>query len=246
MKLITLGSSSAGNGYLLQSETETLIIEAGIRLSTVKKALDFNLRTVVGVIISHKHGDHAKYLEEYAKAGIMVLTSLDVLSSQKVLVASTLCKEIKAGKGYKVGGFKIVPFDVCHDVPCLGFLISHPESGNVLFLTDTFMCEYTFENINHFMIEANYADDILEDNITIGTVHPSMRFRLLQTHMELKTVKGIITANINAEVRNIVLIHLSSGNSQEDRFVREIQEMTGIPVFAAKKNQEINFNLNPY
>ncbi|MEB3374489.1 hypothetical protein SFC43_18645 [Bacteroides sp. CR5/BHMF/2] len=49
MKLIVLGSSSSGNCYILDNGTESLIIEAGIRFQEVKKALDFNLRKVVGV-----------------------------------------------------------------------------------------------------------------------------------------------------------------------------------------------------
>ena len=39
MKLNVLGSDSNGNCYILQTDTEALIIEAGVRMPDVKKAL---------------------------------------------------------------------------------------------------------------------------------------------------------------------------------------------------------------
>jgi len=56
MKIKVLGSSSRGNCYLLQANNgETLIIEAGISLKDIKKGLDFNLKGVVGCLITHEH-----------------------------------------------------------------------------------------------------------------------------------------------------------------------------------------------
>lgn len=246
MKLIVLGSSSTGNGYILQGEKQTLIIECGVRFATAKKALDFKTAGIVGALVSHIHGDHAKYIKDYAMAGIPVLSGLETFRAIPDLVASTMCKPVTAGKGYKLGDFKILPFDLNHDVPCLGYHVSHPEMGNLLFITDSFMCEYTFEHLNHILIEANYLDDILEKNIEAGSVYPGMRPRLMSTHMELETTKGILMANNLEEVRNIVLIHLSSGNSSEARFVKEVQRTSGKPVYVAKKGLVISFNNTPY
>ncbi|MDF2881696.1 MAG: putative phage-related hydrolase [Clostridiaceae bacterium] len=51
-----LASGSGGNSYLLQSsEGETLIIECGINIKEIKKALNFNMRNVVGCLITHEH-----------------------------------------------------------------------------------------------------------------------------------------------------------------------------------------------
>ena len=62
MKLRVLGSGSSGNCYVLENETEALIIEAGIPFMEVKKILNFNVRKIAGVVVSHSHGDHAKYI----------------------------------------------------------------------------------------------------------------------------------------------------------------------------------------
>ena len=56
MKLKCLGSSSAGNCYLLTSNSrETLILDCGIPIKEIKKGLDWNIRGIKGMIISHAH-----------------------------------------------------------------------------------------------------------------------------------------------------------------------------------------------
>ena len=67
MEIITLGSSSKGNGYVID---RTLVIEAGVPIKELKKTLNFNLSGIQAVLISHSHGDHSKYASEYLKAGI--------------------------------------------------------------------------------------------------------------------------------------------------------------------------------
>ena len=72
MKFRCLGSGSSGNCYILENNSEALIIEAGIPFMAVKKALDFNISKIAGVVVSHSHGDHAKHVGEYEKSGISV------------------------------------------------------------------------------------------------------------------------------------------------------------------------------
>lgn len=56
MKLTCLGSSSAGNCYLLQADNgETLILDCGIPIKEIKKGLNWHIRGIKGVIISHTH-----------------------------------------------------------------------------------------------------------------------------------------------------------------------------------------------
>jgi len=113
-------------------------------------------------------------------------------------------------------------------------------------MTDSFMTEYTFRDLNHIILEANYSDEILESNIMKGSIHPSMRPRLLRTHMELKTALDILRANDLTNVRNIVLCHLSAGNSNEEVFIQSVRETTGKPTYAADKGMIIDFSKEPY
>lgn len=242
MELKILGSSSKGNGYVLEAKNEALIIEAGCKLLEAKKAVGFDISKVVGCIVTHQHNDHAGYVQEYAKAGVVVLALNSVIESKKL---TRNYKAIEIGKGYMFGNFKVLPFSVMHDVPCVGYLIEHPECGKVLFVTDTYAMQYRFTGVNHWLIEANYADDILIENILEGRIPQAMRRRLLTSHMELNNTKEVLVSSDLSKTRNIVLIHLSDGNSDERRFIAECKAATGKCVTAANTGMVLNFDIIP-
>ena len=242
MKLHILGSSSKGNGYVLEAVNDALIIEAGVKLIEAKKAINFNISKVVGCVISHQHGDHAGYIQEYVDAGIMVLALPEVITSKKL---TRSYKAIEFGKGYIFGNFKVLPFELMHDVPCAGYLIEHPDSGKILFVTDTYACKYQFSGVAHMLIEANYADDILTNNILEGRVPQIMRKRLITSHMELESTKELLRSYDLEHIQNIVLIHLSDGNSDRNRFIKECKEVAGCKVVVADAGMSMNFDATP-
>lgn len=245
MRLNVLGSDSNGNCYILQTDKEALIIEAGVRFSEVKKALKWQLSKVVGAVITHEHNDHAEYVRDFVSNGITVLALPSVFRA-KGIDSLSFRKEIEPMHGYIVGSFRVFAMPVCHDVPCVGFIIEHEDMGRMLFVTDTMMLEYRVPGLNHILLEANYAEDILDAKIEAGSVPLSMKPRLIHSHMEIETTKGILRANDLSGVNEIVLIHLSNGNSDERRFVREVQETSGKPVYAAVAGLELNLSINPY
>jgi phosphoribosyl 1,2-cyclic phosphodiesterase len=242
MKLQVLSSSSYGNCYLFYNRSETLIVEAGVKFSEVQKALNYDLSTVVGCLVSHEHLDHMGRVEEFLQAAIPVYCSRGSVDrfNFKGLRRPEVCSHEKA---FCLGNFKVLPFEIEHDATePLGYLISHPETGKILFLTDTYYSEYTFKNLSHILVEANFADHILEENIASGRVEPFRKKRLLQSHMSLETCKDMLSANDLSQVINIVLLHLSSQNADPDYFKSEIEKHTGKIVNIATKGLTININ----
>ncbi len=238
MKLVTIGSSSAGNCYLLRGENETLVVECGIRPAAVKKALNFDFSAVVGAVVSHSHNDHSGYVRDFVKLGIPVLGLEHTLTAKNV-VFNHFAKIVVPEHGYKLGQFRIIPFELEHDVPCVGYHIAHPEMGNLIFVTDTCVMRYRFENLNHILIEANYDDEILDDNIRRGSMPGVMRPRLLKSHLELDSVKAILRAQDLTDVHNVVLLHLSGNNANARQSVAEITATMGVPVHVASTGFEL-------
>lgn len=245
MRMTCLGSGSSGNCYLFEAADGVLMLEAGVRFIEVKKSLKFKISGIVGCLVTHEHKDHSKSIKDVIGSGIRVLALDDVFQSQDIANRS-FCKSILPMHGYKVGGFKVFAFAVAHDVPCVGFVIEHEEMGKLLFVTDTMMLEYRVPSLNHIMLEANYADDILQYNIEHGIVPFAMRDRLLHSHMELETAKGIIRANDMADVNEVILIHLSGNNSDAGRFEREISEVSGKPTYTATAGMTFDLSKTPY
>ena len=249
MELKILGSGSAGNCYILDNGKEALVIEAGVSFNEVKKAVGFDISRIVGCLISHAHGDHACYYPGFVDNCIHVFTSVGTWDSlrNKEWGRNSYIIDVVSHEKYQKGNFTFMPFNIQHDaVEPLGFLINHPETGTILYATDTYYLEYIFEGLNNILIECNYRLDILEANVSAGSVPKTQRDRTLQSHMSFDTCKETLLANDLRAVNNIVLIHLSDGNSNAAEFRQSIAEATGKTVHVADKGMVLNFNKTPF
>lgn len=249
MKLKVLGSSSSGNCYLLESETECLIIECGVKFAEIKKALDFNVSKIVGVIASHSHKDHFGYARDYLKAGIPIKASQKTWGSPDIEVEIS-DKIMRCGYWYQFGGFNVTAFDCVHDVECYGFIIRHDKIGTLLFATDTEYIKYNFKGLklDHILIECNYSQKIIDSRVENEELHQGLRNRVLKSHMELETCKSFIKINQTPNLMNIVLLHLSDGNSNERLFQDEVKKIAGnqVNVVVADRGVEIVLDLIPF
>lgn len=243
MQLKVISTGSVGNCYVLENDHEALLIEVGVQVNRIKQALNFNLSKVKGALCSHSHGDHAKSINEVMRLGIDIYALKETFQQTGFSVKSHRQKEIKPFQEFKVGGFKIKGFDVKHDVPTLGFLINHEECGNTLFMTDTYYSPYTFRNLHNIIIEANYSHEVIRVKLS------EMEFlkdRVMQSHMSLDTCIEFLKKNDLSQVNNIVLIHLSDGNSDEVLFRREVTEATGKTVTVADNGLVMELNKTPF
>lgn len=245
MKLKIINSGSVGNCYILENDSCALVIECGVNFKDIKQALDFNLQKVAGVLITHEHGDHCKALKDVLAAGLNVHASAGTIKamgrhSHRFLSMRKMSK-------INIGEFIVMAFDVKHDAEePFGFLIYHPECGNVLFVTDSYYVEHTFKGLNQVIVEANYCPEIVKQRAAEGKLHVSVADRVFTSHMSIDTCLGLLKANDLSAVNNIVLIHLSDGNSNAAQFKRQVEELTGKTVTVAGKNMEIEFSKTPF
>lgn len=238
MKIKVLASGSSGNCYLLQDKDEILILECGIRYKQILEGLNYELENVVGCLVTHEHKDHSKAIENLNNAGINVYASFGTF--EMLNIENHRTKIVESEKVFKVGNFTVLPFEVKHDAKePLGFLIKHEAIGNLLFLTDSYYCEYNFNNLNHILVECNYTKDILDENIENGVIPISLRNRITRSHFELRNVIDFLRSNDLSMVETITIIHLSSQNSDEEYFIKEIEKNIGMPIKASRKGMEI-------
>ena len=108
------------------------------------------------------------------------------------------------------------------------------------------MFEYRLPNLNHVMIEANYSDAILQQNIDRGFMPPSMRSRLFSSHMELETTKEVLRTTDLSAANEVILLHLSDGNSNAKGFAEEVRQIAGKPAYIARAGLEVNLDKMPY
>ncbi|MFS0749551.1 MBL fold metallo-hydrolase [Oceanobacillus sp. 1P07AA] len=228
----TIASSSKGNCYYISDGSTPLLLEAGVKYKEIQKALNFNTKDIAGCLITHEHGDHSKGIKDLLRVGKNVYMSQG--TKETLQLENSRIKTVKAKKQFQIGTWTILPFEVEHDVSePIGFLLKNKAGDKLLFATDTYYIRYKFKGLTHLLIECNYSIDILNENIATGRVHKGMKKRLIQSHFSLENVKEFLTVNDLSKVQEIHLLHLSDSNSDEARFKREVQELTGKLVFIA-------------
>lgn len=249
MKLHVLGSSSSGNCYLFQSEKtgEVLAVEAGVKFNKVKKVLDFNLNSIVGCIVSHEHGDHAKCVGDFINACIPCYMSQGTKHALG-FSSNYWAKGLLPFEQVVINGFRVIPFPVQHDAAePYGYLIRHEECGTVLFATDTYFLKYKFPGLNNVMLECNYSKEILDANFTAGRIDKKRYERTIKSHMSYDNCLLTLQANDLSQVCNILLLHLSDNNSNATEFIHGIERLyPEIEITAATNGLSLTFNKNPY
>ena len=146
IKVIATGSR--GNFYILEVGEEILLLECGINIKDIKKALNFDLSKVVGCLLTHSHNDHCKAIEEVLKFTDIFTSKGTKEELQERFQLNRHCFEIEHNKPFEIGNFMIVPFNTQHDTKQpLGFLIHHKDIGNIIFATDTYYLKYKFRDI---------------------------------------------------------------------------------------------------
>ena len=232
MEIKALASSSAGNAYLVGGRSP-LLLDCGLSYRELQRATGYKLTGLAGCLVGHEHADHSKAAADLMRAGVDCYMSAG--TAEALGLSGHRLRVVKALDLLMVGGWAVLPFDVVHDAAePLGFLIAG-EGEKVLYLTDTAYCPYRFNGLTRIMIECNYSREILDRNVESGALHPGLRRRLLRSHMGLDRVLTFLAANDLSEVKEIVLIHLSSQNSNAEKFKTAVQALTGKPVYIAKE-----------
>lgn len=227
MKIKCLGTGSQqGNCYLISTETETLILDCGIPIIEIKKGLNFDLSKVVGCVVTHSHKDHSLSAKDFENMGIPVFKPYEN-------------KEPISLNGWNgtIQAFDLTDKDrkFMHtnadgsECPCYGFLITHPDLGRMLYITDTELVKWRFKDINHILISCNYQKKYIEDE------NLAKRNHVFRGHMELETVKEFIKANNSESLQNIILCHLSNDNSNPEECKAEVEKVAKCPVYVARK-----------
>jgi len=225
IEITPLASSSKANAYLISDGKTPLLLECGIRFTELRKACNFRLSSMAGCLLSHSHQDHAKSAKDLIKAGIDIYTSQG--TAEALSLSGHRLHIVKAEAPFKINSWMVYAYNTIHDAPePLEFLLM--SGGNrIRFITDTAYTKYQIAGITHLMIEINYQDEILDQNIKDGKVPYVMKKRLLHSHLSLKNACEFLRANDLSRLKAVYLLHLSDGNSNAEEIKKTVQGITG-------------------
>ncbi len=218
MKLYTVGTGSFGNCYLLKRDNNKIIaLDCGCKWRDVLIGCNFKPLDIDLALVTHSHSDHSRYVGDFEGSGIEVINTTNTFP-KKIL---------------QKGEYKIVPFEVPHDVKNFGYLI-RVDGRTIVYMTDFGYCKYTFRswNVDTFLIACNHV--VPPDSEEANYAH------VVMGHSSLDTVKDILAVNKTDSLRNVILCHTSS-SADTELMVSEIQKVVGdgVNVTVAQKRKEI-------
>lgn len=160
---------------------------------------------------------------------------IPVYSCQEVANKFDRVNVLQPKTKYKIGGFIVMALPVAHNCENYSFIVEHEEFGKLVLCTDAISFPYKIKGINHLLIEMNYDDNIIIDNLVKGYEIRSHN----EYHMEVEQSINAIKRNINPDLRTLCLIHLSDSQSSESGFKKRIFDEFGLDCYIAEKGVEI-------
>lgn len=251
MELQVIGTGSSGNCYVLRAggaHGQALLLDAGLPVMQIVRAVK-GWRSVVGCLITHEHLDHAKSAEEIAKYGIRTYATQGTIDAIPRIGRLTQLNRAERRRSITVGDFTVMAFDTEHDAAePVGWLIRYEPTGETaLYATDTYYLRHTFPGVHYWIVECNYAENILQTQLEAGELAEELRGRLIKSHMSLRRLCDALEANDLTETRAIVLVHLSDERSDEKTMVEIVKDYAGIEdVWAAEAGKTYKLELTPF
>ena len=207
-----INSGSKGNMYSFNCNNSILIVEIGMPFIELIKNVE--IQNIIGAIYTHRHFDHhnKKTSSELRRRGIFVYAGEGIASDGECVLYKN--------KINKIEDWKIQIFDAPHNINNYGFLIETPTKERIVFVTDAMYCSLNFKNIDCIMVECNHDDDTLIDNFVNAEQsrsHP-------EHHMGLEDCIDFCKRNVSLSTKQIILIHMSHTNINEDFALKSVQD----------------------
>lgn len=144
------------------------------------------------------------------------------------------------GATYAFGAYRVTAMTVEHDVECFAYLVYHPEMGTLFFATDCYNLHQVIKGVTHYLIEANYSDEKLNEKILQGRTTPQMADRVRLSHMSLQhCVEYLRMSEAGKTAKTIVLIHGSSRHLDKEIAEKRVASAFGVATFVAESGLEV-------
>ncbi|MCR5679240.1 MAG: MBL fold metallo-hydrolase [Prevotella sp.] len=228
LRFISFGSGSSGNCYVLYTDTDGIMIDAGVGVRSLKKHLrDYGLSfsRIHSILITHDHADHIKsvgsishdyHLPVYATQDVHDGIDRNYCVSRKV--AFELRCTVQPDVPVQIGEFLVTPFSVPHDSSDnVGYQI---EVGDEHFCIVTDVGHVTpviaehIRRADHLVIEANHDVEMLMQGPY--PQHLKERISSGSGHLNNTACAHAIAQNMGSNLRHVWLCHLSEENNHPE------------------------------
>lgn len=228
LKFFSLSSGSCGNCYYLGSREKGILIDAGVSLKQLKKVLQANevdIGTIAGILVTHDHLDHIRFLGTFCKKLQKPVYTTGAIGNALRKHSFTSAFFPSCGKVIPDGGEAEIPgisvrfFEVPHDATqTVGYSILMDGHRFVIMtdmghLTDE-AAEYA-SKADTLVIESNYDIDML----MAGPYTYELKMRIVRGcgHLSNDDCAAALKRVVHPGLKNIFLCHLSENNNTPEK-----------------------------
>ncbi len=215
MKLTVLGSGSRGNAFAVSARGVSLLLDAGFGPRTLlkrAKRVGLNLDTLVGVVLTHEHGDHARGAGRIARlAGCPVYASRGTLTALADRLGDVQRNRIHSHKPVTIGPFRVTGCHTNHDAAEPMAFVVEAGGGQLGLAYDlgrpTAAVRYLLRDVTTLLLEANH-DEIM---LRTGDYPPTVRERIAgaRGHLSNRAAGQLLAELAHDGMDSVVLVHLS-------------------------------------
>lgn len=256
MTLKALGSSSAGNCFILEfdmgegKKPSSIMVECGFPYQTiVRKATPYGIKLseLDGCLITHSHKDHSAAALDLAKRGVQIYATEGTLGAIGLNGAGW---PMHYGKPTTITkGLAAVAFRVNHDAPDPAGFIIKTKKETVIFAIDAnqWLDDLSAFEPDYLFIEANYDPKLMAcEQASLAkrmNLTDMQRYRVNErvkaSHMSITGCLKQITKINKARLKAIFLTHLSDHMSAPSLWKTQAMAISGVPVKVCRKDEGI-------
>lgn len=256
LNFVSFGSGSSGNCSLLYTDSDGLVLDAGVGVRTLKKYVrgyGLSLYSATALLITHDHADHVRSvgcistnynLPVYTTAGVH--EGIGKIWSVRKKILPSLKHTVEKNVPFTVGPFTITPFGVPHDsTDNVGYEIRYEDITFVVMtdighLTDE-MKQY-IAKANYLVIEADYEQQMLES----GPYPEHLKRRIAGPYGHQSNVECALALAENATptLRHVWLCHLSDENNHPDLAEKTVKQILREHGIVAGNEKGADFKLD--
>ena len=201
-------------------------MECGVRWPVLQKALNYDLDSIDGCLLTHEHKDHSKAVKDVMRAGIDVYSSEGTFEALGVQ-GKRRAKLIESQNGDNLY-FDCYGFSLNHDAnEPLGYIVRELGTNEYLFFVpDSSHIKQRFDiKFSIIAIECSYDIDILKHRVDTQDINEALAKRLLKSHMEKQTAMNYLDECCDlSKCLEIHLLHMSADNIDKQATKFEFQK----------------------
>lgn len=253
MKLVALGSSSAGNCFVMQFDLGdgqkpfSLMVECGFPYQTIiKKATPYGIKLgeLDACLITHCHKDHSAAAGDLAKRGIQIYATNGTIQA---LNLKGIARTMTYGEPISLSpSVKAMAFQVSHDAPEPAGFIIKTKKETVIFAIDSnkWLADLSEIAADYLFIEANYDQNLMaQEQFSLrrrAGLKDMQRFkvneRIKTSHMSIDETLATISKINKTKLKTIFLTHLSDRMSSPSLWKVKVSALSGVPCWVARKD----------